>query len=184
MPAIDAGLPVVYLHPGEFHIACTPSILKTVLGSCVGVSFWFPRLGLGALCHGILPHCPQGTEGEFIDHSDGFRYVDFAICELLRQFASYGGLPSDLELKIFGGADVLPVIRESQTRRSVGSQNLAAADEVIKRESLRVLASDVGGSQGRFIRFHTGTGEVLLQRLARLPSEERLAAERALEIKG
>ena len=30
-------------------------------------------------------------------------------------------------------------------------------------------ASDLGGIRGRTLRFHTGTGEVLLQRLRRLP---------------
>ena len=171
MATTGVELPEVYLQPGEFHLARQPSVLKTVLGSCVGVSFWFPRLCFGALCHGILPRCPQGTDSEDIDLAEGFRYVDFAIHELLRQFLRCGATPRDLQLKVFGGGDVLPVVRETPNRRTVGRQNLEVANEIIEKEGLLVLASDVGGSLGRSIRFNTGTGKVLLRRLAALTDE-------------
>ena len=45
---------------GELYLARSPAILRTMLGSCVGVTFWSPRLGAGALCHGVLPRCPRG----------------------------------------------------------------------------------------------------------------------------
>ena len=35
-----------------------PTILRTLLGSCVGIAFRVPRLGVGALCHPMLPRCP------------------------------------------------------------------------------------------------------------------------------
>ena len=41
----------VYVQPGESHLVTEPSILRTVLGSCVGVAFWAPQQGAAALCH-------------------------------------------------------------------------------------------------------------------------------------
>ena len=38
-----------------------------------------------------------------------------------------------------------------------------------------MLASDLGGTVGRNIQFHTGTGEVLLRRLSQLTPQEQMA---------
>ena len=45
--------------PGELVLAREPTILATILGSCIGVTFWSARLGIGALCHAMLPRCPR-----------------------------------------------------------------------------------------------------------------------------
>ena len=74
------NLPGISVQPGA---ACiwpeSPMILRTILGSCVGVTFWSARLGAGALCHGVLPRCPPGTRV-----AEGHRYVDFSIRYLAR----------------------------------------------------------------------------------------------------
>jgi chemotaxis protein CheD len=51
----EEGLPEVYLQPGESRMVREPTILRTLLGSCVGIAFRVPRLSLGALCHPMLP---------------------------------------------------------------------------------------------------------------------------------
>ena len=48
----------------------------------------------------------------------------------------------------------------------MGALNCQAAIEVLAEEGFTVSASDLGGIRGRRIHFHTGTGEVLLHRLA------------------
>ncbi len=40
------GMADIYVQPGELHLVQGPTILRTVLGSCVGVTFWNRRLGL------------------------------------------------------------------------------------------------------------------------------------------
>jgi chemotaxis protein CheD len=160
-----AHLPRISVQPGRLYLARNPTILRTILGSCVGVTFWSARLGAGALCHGILPRCPADTSGE-----DGHRYVDYSIRCLARQFDALGAFRRELEIKLFGGADVLPVAASRIAKPTIGALNCQAAWEVLEAEGLRVAASDLGGLRGRTIRFHTGTGEVLLQRLATLPN--------------
>jgi chemotaxis protein CheD len=168
MTDVDTELPEFYLQPGEIRLARQPALLKTVLGSCVGVTFWSPRLGMGALCHGVLPRCPPG-----LPSAEGYRYVDFAICDLTRQFESFGALRGEVQIKVFGGADVLPVHATISWKATVGHQNWYTALEVLRTEGLTVLASDLGGSVGRTIQFHTGSGEVLLRRLSHLSPEDR-----------
>jgi len=84
---------------------------------------------------------------------------------LARQFDALGASRRELVVKVFGGADVLPVANRERARPSVGAQNRKAAEEVLAEEGFTVSASDVGGRRGRRIHFHTGTGEVLLHRL-------------------
>jgi chemotaxis protein CheD len=157
-------LPDLNLQPGELYLARSPAILRTILGSCVGVTFWSARLGTGALCHGVLPRCPRFLPTGF-SLSDGHRYVDFSIRYLAQQFDALGAHRHEIEVKVFGGADVLPVTYGGH-RPTVGALNCRAAEEVLAEEGFSVSASDLGGARGRRIHFHTGTGEVLLHRLA------------------
>ena len=98
-------VPDLNLQPGELFVAREPAILRTILGSCVGVTIWCRRLSVGALCHGVLPLRPAGAA---IDETEGPRYVDFSIRHLVRRFEALGAHRSELEVKLFGGADVLP----------------------------------------------------------------------------
>ncbi|SPE36984.1 putative chemoreceptor glutamine deamidase CheD 2 [Candidatus Sulfopaludibacter sp. SbA6] len=158
-------LPDLNLQPGELYLARSPAILRTILGSCVGVTFWSARLGAGALCHGVLPRCPPGWPPAS-SPSEGHRYVDFSIRYLAQQFDALGASRRELVVKLFGGGDVLPVGAFHERRLTVGALNCQAAIAVLAEEGFTVSASDLGGTRGRRIHFHTGTGEVLLYRLA------------------
>jgi chemotaxis protein CheD len=157
-------LPDLNLQPGELYLARTPAILRTILGSCVSVTFWSARLGAGALCHGVLPRCPPVWPPHF-SVSDGYRFVDFSIRYLAQQFDALGAHRDELEVKLFGGADVLPLLSDRADRPTVGAMNCQAAVEVLAEEGFTATASDLGGARGRRIHFHTGTGVVLVYRL-------------------
>ena len=161
-PAAKEGLPEVYLQPGESHLAREPAILRTLLGSCVGIAFRAPRLGLGALCHPMLPRSPV-KQPVPLSRSAGRRYVDFAIRDMARQFDSLGARRKEVEVKIFGGGDVLLMSNES-TRPTVGRLNIEMAVKVLEEEGFAIMASSLGGRRGINIYFNTLTGEVLLQR--------------------
>lgn len=151
------------IQPGELCLERGPAILRTILGSCVGVTFWSARLGAGALCHGVLPLCPASwLPGA--DPAPNFRYVDFSIRYLLRQFDRLGASRRELEIKAFGGADVLPVTKRSG-RPTIGALNCQIALDVLAEEGIAIAASDLGGTRGRRIHFHTQTGVVFVQKL-------------------
>src|ERR1039458_7606602 len=158
MLEVECALPEIYLQPGEVHMALDPSIIKTLLGSCVGVTFWSPRSGVGALCHALLPKCPKKTAYR-LTLAAGRRYVDFVIRDLARQFDKLGVPREELQVKLSGGADVLPVSAAATARRSVGRQNCEAAIEVLQDEGFQVLASSLGGTLGRSIKFYTRSEE-------------------------
>lgn len=155
--------PEIYVLPGESHIVSQPAVLRTVLGSCVGITFLVPRLGLGALCHPMLPRCPlHRFDAANVDA--GRRYVDFTIREMARRLDRFGALRSETEAKIFGGGDVLPM--GGSSRPTVGKLNAEVALSMLEEEGFVVSASSLGGKTGIHIEFRTGSGEVVLRRLA------------------
>lgn len=175
MADVEIELPEVHVQPGEIQLVRRPHILRTILGSCVSVTFWNSRIGIGALCHGVLPKCPAGVQAP-----EGFRYLDFAILELLRQIERLGAAPGELQIKVFGGGDVLPVRRSIPRKPTIGHLNCQAALDILRRESLKIAAFDLGGNSGRVIQFHTDTGDVFLKRLSTWDSQQRkLLAELA-----
>ncbi len=159
MLELEDELSDVYLLPGEAHLARKPTIIRTILGSCVGVTFWSQRLGIGALSHSLLPRCPASN----LSPGDGHRYVDFAIRDLARQLDELGARRSEVQVKLFGGGDVLLVSDAASSIPTVGKQNCEAAIEVVRAEGLSVVASSMGGKLGRNIQFNSKTGEVLLR---------------------
>lgn len=164
MPLPDRNAREVYVLPGESHLVAEPAIMRTVLGSCVGVTFWIPRLGIGALCHPMLPTFPVKCHVK-MGLAASRRYVDFAIRDLIQQIDNLGASRGEVEVKLFGGGDVLLVTNEA-SRPTVGYLNCEVALRVLAEEGFAVAASSLGGTCGLNIQFHTGTGEVLLKRLS------------------
>lgn len=158
----EAVISEVHVQPGESHLVREPVLLRTVLGSCVGITFWAPRLGLAALCHPMLPCIPNKAS---MSVAAGRRYVDYAIRDLARQFDSMRARRGEVVVKLFGGGDVLLVTNEA-TRPTVGKMNCDAALRVLEEEGFQVAASSLGGRSGLHIQFNTATGEVLLRRLS------------------
>lgn len=163
MPAPDGLVLEVYVQPGESHLVSEPAILRTVLGSCVGVTFRVPRLGVAALCHPMLPSHPSRGAAP-LSMKASRRYVDFTIRDLARQFDTLGANRREIEVKLFGGGDVL-IFENSSSRPTVGKLNCESALKVLEDEGFAVSASSLGGNSGIHIEFNTESGEVILRRL-------------------
>jgi chemotaxis protein CheD len=159
----DDRLAEIYVQPGESHLTTEPSILRTLLGSCVAVAFLAPKQGVGALCHPMLPVCPAKLEGN--NPRTAQRYVDFAIRSLAKRFTALGIERDDVTVKLFGGADVLAVSQDA-SRSTVGRMNSESALRVLREEGFTIAASSLGGDSGLTLRFDTSTGEVLVRRLS------------------
>lgn len=161
-------LPVVYLKPGEMHSAEKPTVVVTVLGSCLAVTMFNRRRGLGCICHGLLPHCYR-PENREVPCPDDLKYVDYSIRQMVKVFDRHHVPRSEIEVKCFGGADMFTQRNADARVASIGKQNIIAAEKTLESEGLAVRVKDVGGRQGRKILFYTHTGEVLLKRLSSNP---------------
>lgn len=163
MKPICPRIPIVYLGPGNIYLAERPTIIITVLGSCISVTMFVVRLKAGAICHGLLPTCNRRSCPA--DCVAGARYVDCSIMRMLKELDRMGARKSEIEVKIFGGAEILSSCNSSNDFLNVGRQNVISACRIIKNQGLNLAARDVGGNWGRRILFYTHTGEVLLRRI-------------------
>jgi chemotaxis protein CheD len=112
----------------------------------------------------MLPNCPSGGAAQ-LSLKAGRRYVDFTIRDLARQFDSLGVNRREIEVKLFGGGDVL-MFDERSLRPTVGKLNCESALKVLEDEGFAVTASSLGGNSGVHIEFNTESGEVVLRRLS------------------
>ncbi len=164
MTGVTRNLPVVYLKPGEMHYTDQPTLVITVLGSCLSVTMHSSRLNVGGICHVLLPSCEKQKLCK-TSCADKFKYVDCAVRHMVNLFERLGAERSELKVKYFGGADMFIRNTEKPAPMSVGRQNSIIAEKIIKAEGLRVVSKDVGGPRGRKILFYSHSGEVLLKRL-------------------
>jgi chemotaxis protein CheD len=155
----------IYLKAGEIVISQDPSVVLTVLGSCLSVTMFHRRSGIGAICHSLLPQCAEAARCSR-ECSEPGKYVECSVRTLVKRFHQIGISSRELEVKVFGGADMFGPKSPLQGMISVGKQNVAIALQVMEKEGLSILSMDVGGIQGRKLFFHTHAGDVFLKRLS------------------
>lgn len=146
----------IFLKPGEVMFSTHPLLVSTILGSCVAVTMYSQRKGIGAICHAVLPHN--------LKQDTNLLYVDTAVCYIHRKMMEYGGA-ADLVVKLFGGGQILAGNNHSNSRPSVGEQNLIQAIATLHHLGLLITKTDIGGTLGRKLFFSIKTGEVYLRKL-------------------
>ncbi len=150
------GAQPLYLHPGQLVVAEEPTLVRTVLGSCVAICLWDSRLGVGGMNHFLLPS-PAGVG------PSSTRYAGPAITRLLEGLAKLGSYSRNLQARIVGGASV--VGPQASTRARVGTKNVQAARERLEEAGIPVVEEHVGGHRGRKLSFCTRDGNVSVRRL-------------------
>lgn len=164
MNQIESRLPVIYLKTAEMIFTEQPASVLTVLGSCLAITMFHRPFGIGAICHGLLPQCSKKKTCNK-GCKDEARYVECSIEQMISWFLRVDVILGEVEIKVFGGADMFSTRNDAEGPATVGKQNIETAMRLIKNKGLHIVAMDVGGEQGRKIFFNTLSGEVLLQRL-------------------
>jgi chemotaxis protein CheD len=142
----------IYLVPGTFYCSVEPSLITTVLGSCVGVCLWDPVRRTGGMNHYVLPFSPEDDRTP--------RYGDIAIDRLVEAMARLGCRLPDVIAKLFGGANVLPY---GVGRDTVGEKNVRLALERLNHHEIAVAARRTGGESGLLVKFHTESGVAMVR---------------------
>ncbi len=143
-----------FLLPGQYLVAKDPTLVSTILGSCISVCLWDPRLGVGGINHFLLP------EGDVATAS--MRYGNVANLTLLDKLAALGCSPKSLQSKVFGGAHTFST---GNHEASLGARNVQVAIDFLRKAGIPIVAKDVSGRFGRRILFNTGDGSATIKLL-------------------
>lgn len=151
----------IFLQPGDFYFGDRNTRIRTLLGSCVSITLWHPRLQVGGMCHFMLPTRSARARARH-DGLDG-RYADDALALFMREVRAVRARPETFEAKLFGGGRMFPVRSRSAKHAAmldVGQRNIDAARTLVGEHGFRVRASHVAGEGHRNLIFDVGTGEV------------------------
>jgi len=142
----------------DYKLGSSPVKIVTYgLGSCVGVSFYEPRLKLGALLHIMLPDSTQ-----FSGQIKPEKFADTGIPLVVKELEKQGAKKANLEVKLVGGAQMFsgPGV---QSVMNIGERNVAMSRKVLRELGLKLLAEEVGGNKGRTMILDTATGMVTVK---------------------
>lgn len=127
------------------------TLVTYALGSCIGLCFHDPKLRLGALLHIMLPLNMEAGR------THPLKYADTGIKETLRQMEAKGASRSRITVKIAGGAKMFEV--SGSGLGNIGQRNIESVHTILKRENIRLLAENVGGTVARTLLFDVGSGQ-------------------------
>lgn len=145
---------------GELDVLQGTGVLRTLLGSCVGLVLHDQQHRVGGLAHIVLP-TSNGSE------SAAGKYADTAIPELIRRIEHFGGRSRNLAAKFAGGANMFA----TTNLNAVGEQNLAMVESLLKTAGIPVLGRHCGGQQGRRMVYDVETGRVTVEVVGGVPVE-------------
>ncbi|TFH43130.1 MAG: chemotaxis protein CheD [Chrysiogenales bacterium] len=147
----------------EFGVSEAPNILRTILGSCVGICLYDPKSKVGGMSHIMLPSLKDSSKSMK-------KYADTAIPMMLEDMERQGAARGRVNAKIVGGAKMFSM-SENSVMGEIGNNNIAKVKEVLKGLSIALIAEDTGGNYGRTIDFYLDTGKVKIKSMGR---EERV----------
>jgi len=151
-----------YVHPGQVFVSAEPTVLSTILGSCVAVCLWDARRRCGGMNHFLLPRQHSGQ-------APSTRYGDTALYVLLSRLLSLGCAAGDLQAKVFGGASVLPSLGAVAGR--LGASNLELAHRLLTTLGIPVVAADEAGQAARRLIFQTDDGSAWVRTVSRIGND-------------
>ena len=145
--------------PGEHYVSTAgQEMIVTVLGSCVAACVWEPRMKIGGMNHFMLPDSGSGMEGAPVDKS--MRYGNHAMEELINDLMRRGARREALEIKVFGGGNVVAAMNTGGSV-PIGDRNALFVRRYLNDEGLRIAAEDLGGPHPRRIHFFPRIGKVI-----------------------
>jgi chemotaxis protein CheD len=145
---------------GEIAVAQGDGVLRTLLGSCIGLALYDRRGKVGGLAHVVLPK----SRGK--DELPG-KFVDTAIPALVREMQALSGQPLKPQARIAGGANMFA----TTVTNTVGRQNIEACEQVLAEFGIPLVGRHCGGEKGRRMMLDTSNGVITIEIVGADPIE-------------
>ncbi len=145
---------------GEMAVAINDGVLRTLLGSCIGLVLYDRKCKVGGLAHVVLPEARGETD------KPG-KFVDTAIPTLMRDMKKLAGAAIEPTARLVGGADMFA----TNVVETIGKQNIEASERVLEAFRIPIVGRHCGGDQGRRMSLDTTTGLIIIEIVGSGPIE-------------
>jgi chemotaxis protein CheD len=159
----------VFLQPGEFYFGEGKTRIRTLLGSCVAITLWHPRLHLGGMSHYVLPNRRHRKKHEPLDG----RYADEVMEMFMRELRHSHTKPGEYEVKIFGGGRMFQhegKDGKAGSHLNIPERNVQIGRELVTRYGFRFTAEDLGGNGHRNVMLDLWSGDVWVKKAFNVPA--------------
>jgi len=143
---------VIQVRMGEIAVATGEGVLRTLLGSCIGLVLYDRQTRAGGLAHIVLPDSQGRTD-------QPGKYVDTAIPELIGQIESLAERRLRFTARFAGGASMFATSGDV----TIGSKNTKQIRQLLQAQGITIEADDCGGTKGRRLNFDVATGTVTIE---------------------
>jgi chemotaxis protein CheD len=154
------------IYMGQFDTVRTPDVLKTTLGSCVGLVLYDPTTDIFGMAHIMLPACPMGVQ------PGSGKYANTAIPTLIQKMGVRD--TRVLRAKVAGGANMFASLKPGSSTGDtlrVGERNVQATLDVLKELGIEVIGSQLGGVHGRELTIDAQSGKIWVRTIGSEPAE-------------
>jgi len=140
---------------GEIKVSNLPGdVLRSYgLGSCIGLVVLAPKQRAVGMLHVALPESKINLQ---LAQEQPGMFADTGVPVLLQQMERFGCIPTDLVVKIAGGASVM----DPSATFEIGKRNILAVKKILWRFRLGPVGEDVGDIISRTMSVAVDTGVV------------------------
>ena len=139
-----------FLKPGYVMANQDATIVRTILGNCVAVTFFDQNNRFGGINQFVFPKTDRREDMTP-------QYGNVGIKALFRMLMDMGASRHSLVAQIVGGAEC-----RNFNDKGLGLKNVNLARLVLEQLRVPIVSEDVGGSMGRKIMYHSGTNEMAI----------------------
>lgn len=125
-------------------------LISSAIGSCVAVALYVPSTKMGGLAHIMLP-----GQAPINERTGVYRYAENAINFMRRRLAPSQFHSKNLKVCVVGGGNVLK--RDDDT---ICEANIKSVTSTLEEHGFNIVASNLGGTFRRRIRFDVKRGIV------------------------
>lgn len=144
---------VIKVFSGDCYVSNKPDqMMVTVLGSCIAACIRDPLARVGGMNHFLLPDGASASDAPL-------RYGAYSMEKLINDILKMGGQKSRLEVKVFGGGNVI------ESSAMIGDKNVNFIRKYLKQEDIKICQEDLGGNSARRIHYFTDTGKVMMRKI-------------------
>ncbi len=162
----DASYKRITIHIGGYYVSKEPSVVKTILGSCISVCLFESENKIGGMNHFMLP---ESKDLDNVDDYNNTRYGIYAMEVIMNEILKLGGKKSNITAKIFGGGNVLPGLTSNVLK--IADKNINFAKKFLSDENIPIITEDIGGNTPRKVFFFNTENKIMLKKLGAVSNE-------------